>query len=582
VLPERTTQRLHAHLVRLYGDDLARRTTPRLVTLLERFVREHPPTSDGRREPFDETDVVLISYGDQVRESDRPPLQTLRELLLQYVGSVIPGLHLLPHHPSTSDDGFAVSEFSVVDPMLGDWTDVERLADVSRLMLDAVVNHTSASHPWFVRWRCGDPEYADFYIGVDPDTDLRSVTRPRTTALLTPFWTREADRRWVWTTFSGDQVDLNYANPEVLLAMTAVLLEYVGHGARLLRLDAAGFLWKRVGTSCLHLPETHEIIRLWRTVVDSVAPGTLIVTETNVPHHENITYFGSGRDEAHLVYQFALPPLTLATFISGDAGRLTEWAGTLGTPSELATYLNFLASHDGVGLRPVEDILGAEEIAALCTAVTDQGGLISYRAGGAGVRRPYELNSVYLDALGRPGETQSVHVNRFLAAHSILLALAGVPAIYFQSLFGSRNWVEGAEHAGRPREVNRQRFSRRRLATELADPMSLRRVVLDRMLDRISTRTHSAEFHPNADQRVLSAGRDRFAMQRSALSVGTSILCVHDVSGRPGRFRAHAPDSLGGGTRLIDLCDGSEHIAEADGTVDVDLPAYGVRWLRAR
>jgi glycosidase len=583
VLADDCVVRLRGHLTRIYGESVASETVPRLVSMLEDFIRANPECSVPPTQLFDETDVMLISYGDQVREPGRAPLEALRDFLATHVGDVVSGVHLLPHHPSSSDDGFAVVDFATVDPGLGEWRHVEELASGFRLMLDAVVNHTSASHPWFLRWLCDDRRYADYYLALPPDIDLASVTRPRTTPLLTPTPGAVEDRRWVWTTFSADQVDLNYANPEVLLAVTEVLLGYVARGARLLRLDAVAFLWKRVGTSCLHLPETHEIVRLWRTVMEAVAPGTLLVTETNVPHRENVSYLGSGADEAHLVYQFALPPLTLDAFHAGDATRLTEWATTVRAPSEETSFLNFLGSHDGIGLRPVEGLLSEDDTERLAAAVLAHGGGVSYRATADGGQRPYELNSVYLDALGPVAgdEPQPVQVARFLAAHSVLLALAGVPLLYFHSLFGSRNWTEGADHTGRARVVNRQRLARGALEAQLADPGSLRRQVLDQLRARIRVRTGEPAFHPNAAQACVAGGPSYFAVQRTARSGDSTVLCVHDVSGRPGRFRATPPEPLGGGTPLVDLCDGSRHVVEADGTVDVDVPAYGVRWLRA-
>ena len=571
--------RLREHLVRLYGEGRAGETTQRLVQLLEGC---SPSASQHSARLFDETDVVLIAYGDQVQEPGEAPLSTLRSFLGRHTRGVVSGLHLLPHYPATSDDGFAVADFSAVDPALGDWGDVEALASDYRLMLDAVLNHTSASHPWFRGWLAGDPDHEDFYLALDPGADLGSVVRPRTTPLLTRFDAADGER-WVWSTFSADQVDLNYANPEVLLAATAELLRYVGHGARMLRLDAVAFLWKEPGTSCIHLPQTHEIIRLWRTVLEAVAPGTLLVTETNVPHRENITYFGDGTDEAHLVYQFALPPLTLAAFRSGNASRLAEWAAQLRAPSAQTSFLNFLASHDGIGLRPVEGILSEPEIEELCASVLRNGGRISYRAREDGGQSPYEMNSVYLDALAGPGpEDRAREVDRFVAAHSILMALAGVPLLYFQSLFGSRNWTEGAERTGRARVVNRQRFLRSDLEAELADPRSMRRQVLDRLLDRITTRAGQRAFHPDAAQEIVDGGGEYLAVQRTPSADDTTVLCVHDVSGRAGRFRARPADRLPPGATLVDLTDGSEHVVEADGTVDVDVPAYGVRWLRLR
>lgn len=582
MLSDELVSRLRDHLARIYGDDPAARTLPRVLALLREFADAHPEITSREPRLFDQSDVVLIAYGDQVRESDKPPLRSLRSFLAAHAAGAVTGLHLLPHHPSSSDDGFAVADYTRVDPTLGDWDDVTALSDDFALMLDAVVNHTSASHPWYVRWQCRDPRYADYYIAVDPDTDLRGVTRPRTSPLLTPTVGDPEDRRWVWTTFSADQVDLNYGNPDVLLDVTAVLLDYVARGATRLRLDAVAFLWKQVGTNCIHLPQTHEVVKLWRTVMDAVAPGTLLITETNVPHRENLSYFGAGADEAHLIYQFALPPLTLATFHSGDAQALTDWARTLQAPSTQATFLNFLASHDGVGLRPVEGLLDRSAIEQMCAEVERGGGRVSYRSGPDGPS-PYELNTVYFDALARGGEPEArtTQVDRFLAAHSILLSLAGVPALYFHSLFGSRNWAEGADHEGRARVINRQRFARGRLESELADPTSLRRQVLDRMLGRIRVRAADAAFHPNASQHVVTAGSGQFVVQRTPEAGGGTVVCVHDVSGRPGRCRVSAPDPLPAGARLVDLCDDSEHVSEADGSVDVDLPAYGVRWLRA-
>lgn len=564
------------HLGRLYDIDTAQTTTGRLVAILERYgdLRARRAVEA----PFGETDVVLIAYGDMVTEHGMAPLATLRSFLRSHTQGKVPGVHLLPHYPSTSDDGFAVADYAAVDPALGTWDDVDRLGSDYRLMLDAVLNHTSASHAWFVGWLHDDPSFADFYLALDPATDLSAVVRPRTTPLLTEFDATGGPRH-VWTTFSADQVDLNYANPEVLLAATAQLLDYVAHGARMLRLDAVAFLWKEPGTSCIHLPQTHEVIRLWRTVLDAVAPGTLLVTETNVPHDQNLSYFGRGNDEAHLVYQFALPPLTLAAFQDGDATTLAAWASSLAAPSDRTSFLNFLASHDGIGLRPVEGILRPEELDRLAARVTANGGGVSYRSGPAG-RSPYELNSVYLDALRGPGDDPGREVDRFISAHSILFALAGVPLIYFQSLFGSRNWTEGVERSGRARMVNRQRFVRADLDRELADPMSQRRQVLGRMLDRIDIRRSEPAFHPHAAQQVLDCGPAYFAVQRTPADDNTTVVCVHDVSGQAGRFRGRPSDRLPGGSRLVDLCDGTQHITERDGTLDVPVDAYGVRWLR--
>jgi glucosylglycerate phosphorylase len=581
-LSDATVTRLRGHLARVYDEAVAEEVLPRLRAMLEGFRRENPLIAVPRKTLFDETDVVLITYGDQVRERGHPPLETLRHFLNAYVGRVVSGVHLLPHYPSSSDDGFAVVDYTAVDPLLGDWRHVEQLASSFRLMLDAVVNHTSASSSWFLGWRYGDPQYKDFYIELDPGTDTSSVVRPRAAPLLTRFESSAGDR-WVWTTFSPDQVDLNYANPEVLLRVTEVLLGYVARGAGMIRLDAIAFLWKRLGTSCVHLPETHEVVKLWRTVLDAVAPGTLIITETNVPHTENVGYFGDGSDEAHLVYQFPLPPLALAAYHWGDATPLQEWMTGLSHPSEHTAFFNFLGGHDGIGLRPAEGLLTHTQIAELCAMVEREGGAVSYRAHPDGSQSPYELNTVYFDALNPRSRREPLdrQVDRFLSAQSLLLALAGMPALYFHALFGSRNWIEGFHHTGRARVVNRQRLALSTLEAELEDPTSLRHEVLTRLRARIATRIREPSFHPSGPQQVLRTGPQHVAFQRTAPDGSGTVVCVHDVSGEGATFRARRSHGLDPASHYVDLVEGTEHFAEADGTIEVPVGPYGVRWLRA-
>ncbi|MDP8971271.1 MAG: sugar phosphorylase [Actinomycetota bacterium] len=573
---------LRGHLERLYGPDQATAALERFVELLRRFAAEHPELGRSARPVlFDETDVILITYADQVRESGRTPLYSLWEFLSAHVAGAVTGVHLLPFYPSTSDDGFAVADYLRVDPDLGDWDDVRRIAGRFRLMVDGVFNHTSSSNPWFLRWLDNDPAYEGFFVTADPDVDLSTVTRPRASPLLTAFQAVDGVRH-VWTTFSPDQVDLNYANPEVLLAVTDVLLQYVAKGARVVRLDAAAYLWKEVGTCCAHLANTHEIVRLWRTVVDTVAPGTLLITETNVPHVENVSYFGDGTNEAHLVYQFPLAPLVLSTFHLADSRTMQGWAATLTPRSQQTAFLNFLGSHDGVGIRPAEGLLTPAEIDQLCQLTKAHGGGVSHRLEPDGSLSPYELNTVYFDALTEvdSDEPRSVQVARFLSAHSILLALAGVPAIYVQSLLGSRNWVEGVEETGRLRAINRRKLDRAQLEAELEDPATLRHQVLTRLRDRIRARTGEPAFHPNGPQWVLATPPGLFALERSAPDGSSRVLCVHSVSGRDQTFDAGPQDGLRVRGTLTDLCDGSREATDGDGRLAMVVPAYGVRWLR--
>jgi glucosylglycerate phosphorylase len=563
--------RVRGHLLALYGPEAAEAWTPRLLARMAATERRlpGPPTPPGERLGPDAS--VLITYADQVRAPAEPPLRTLRRLLDGPLAGTTSAVHLLPFYPATSDDGFSVADYLAVDPQHGDWDDVAALAVGRDLMFDAVINHTSVAHPWFRGFLAGDAGHRDWYVTADPGDDLSATVRPRTTPLLTPFDAYDGVRH-VWTTFSSDQVDLNYRRPELLAAVLDVLLTYVERGARLLRLDAITYLWKEPGTPCVHLPQTHEVIKLIRTALEACTPGVVVVSETNVPHAENVSYFGNGRDEAQMVYNFALPPLTLHAIATGDARALRDWARGLQNPSDEATYFNFLASHDGIGVRPVEGILPRAEVAALAERVRARGGLVSVKSDVGGGESPYELNVSLFDALADPGAPEADGVRRLLVAHALMLALPGVPGIYVHSLLGSRNDRAALTATGRARSINRGRFQLATLLAELADPAHRRRQVLDGMRRLLRARATHPAFHPQAPARWPEAPPAVAATVRGA--PGAEVLALHNLGadgvavdgaallGR--RWPAVARDLLSG---------------EAVATAEIALGGHGIRWL---
>lgn len=484
---------------------------------------------------LDQTDALLITYADQVSAPGEPPLRTLTAFARTHLRGIVSGLHLLPFYPSSSDDGFAVTDYYAVDPHLGTWADIAELGADFDLMFDAVFNHLSAQSEWFARWRTGDPEFHDFFITVDGNPDLSAVVRPRALPLLTEFATAAGPRR-VWTTFSADQVDLNFRNSEVLLRTVDALLFYVSRGARFLRLDAVAFLWKEIGTTCLHRPQTHRIIQLWRAVLDALAPEVRLITETNVPHADNVAYFGDGTNEAHLVYNFALPPLMLHAVHTGDTRPLTRWAHTLSLPSAQVAFFNFLASHDGIGLNPARGLLSDGEIDALAARALAHGGFVSHKSLPDGSRQPYELNINFLDALSAPagGESLEIAARKMLVAHAVMLALPGVPGLYFHSLFGSRGDRAGAEQSGVPRRINRAQCARAAAEAELAQAGSLRARVLGGLGALLRRRRACGAFAPAAPCRVLELRPDWFALERRSADGRELMWCVHNLSAEEG------------------------------------------------
>jgi sucrose phosphorylase len=446
-------------------------------------------------------------------------------------------------------------------------------------MFDAVFNHMSAQGDWFHRFVSDDPEFRDFFVTVKGQPDLSQVVRPRALPLLTEFKTAHGLEK-VWTTFSADQVDVNVKNPRVLLALMEALLFYVAQGARFIRLDAIAYLWKEIGTSCIHLPQTHSIIQFMRAVLDEVAPHVQLITETNVPHADNISYFGDGTNEAQLVYNFALPPLVLHALLRGDATNLSRWAATLKAPSDCTTFFNFLASHDGIGLNPARGILPETEIDFLVGRCQAHGGFINYKHNADGSKSPYEMNIVYFDAVNDPagGDSLEMQVDRFMVAQAIMLSLAGVPGIYFHSLFGSRNDRAAALQTGINRRINRQKLKLTELESELNNLRSLRAQVFTRYQTLLRARRNHAAFAPHADQRILEADRRLFTVLRIASGGNNWALCLHNVSNRTLSVELAAVESA-------DAADWTELLSQrsqaftANRTLRIVLPPYGINWL---
>ncbi|KPP99104.1 MAG: sucrose phosphorylase [Bacteroidetes bacterium HLUCCA01] len=519
-------------------------------------------------------DSILITYGDSIVQEGEAPLETLRSFMMQRVGKTITGIHILPFFPYTSDDGFSVQNYHEVREDLGGWMHIRRLAREYRVMGDVVINHVSAQSNWFRDFKKGIAPARDYFHVTEPSPALDQVTRPRNLPLLTPVKTPMGPVH-VWTTFSPDQIDLNFANPDVLFEFLDIILLYISQGVSVLRLDAIAYLWKRVGTNCIHLPETHEVVKLIRNVLDLLAPHVTIITETNVPHAENVSYFGTG-DEAHMVYQFSLPPLLLHALLRGNARWLTQWAAGLQPAPDGCAYFNFTSSHDGVGVRPLEGLVPTEEFEYLVNAVLRRNGRVSNKKNPDGSESPYELNITYYDALACEGGTDDGHqTDRFLCSQAIMLSLQGVPGIYIHALTGSKNDLEGLACKGYNRAINRKQWQRRHLEHALDDENTSTGQVFDRYLHLLKIRSAQPAFDPAAEQKVLDLGDALFAHIRSS-EEGT-LLCLFNVT--DARVDVHVHAALPEAHRkeaYRDVISGD--IRGRDG--HVTLAPYDVVWLK--
>jgi glycosidase len=545
----------------IYGSGFSEGQVNRIISLV-RSVPDAGPL-------WNEKDIILITYGDSIIREDEKPLLTLRRFLRTHLAQKISCVHILPFFPSTSDDGFAVSDFNTVDPGLGSWEDIDEIGREYGLMFDLVLNHVSSSHLWFLNYCSGKTPGKDFFIEKIPGIDYHLVVRPRSTDLFTKFSTGAGNKE-VWTTFSADQVDLNFANPDVLIEMIRILLFYIGKGARIIRLDAIAFLWKETGSPCLHHHKTHEIVKLFRDIAAYADPRVIILTETNVPNADNWSYFGQN-DEAHMVYQFTLPPLILYTLFSGNSGYLSDWAESIPVTGKNKTFLNFTASHDGIGVRPLEGILPGRDIQRLIDGIKNFGGLLSVKTNPDGSTGPYEMNITYYSAMaGTLDGPDDQGEKRFLASQLIMLAMQGIPAIYIQSLLGCENDYEGVKKTGMARSINRKKWNESEIAGMLSSETPQARIYAQ-YTRAIAIRQNTAAFHPDCPQKVLRLGDSFFAFFRVNPATGEKVYCVSNITGSARYLHTGSSGIPHKGYDLLEECSVEKE--------EVCFEAYQTRWL---
>ena len=524
------TQRVAGHLKLIYPElEVADLVAESLAVM---GLSADTPSPEPHRNLWDQSDVMMITYGDSLKRVGEAPLHTLAEFLDKRVKEAISTVHILPFFPYTSDDGFSVMDYTSVNPALGEWEDVSAICNHYKVMGDLVINHCSARSLWFENFKAGVDPGSDYFVEMPADADLSAVVRPRTSPLLREVETVNGEKR-VWCTFSHDQVDLNFANPKVLLEILGIIKLYLDYGIKWFRLDAVAFLWKVPGTNCINLPQTHEVIRLLRLLIEHHTPDAVVITETNIPNAENLTYFGNA-NEAHLIYNFSLPPLLINSLVNGSCLHLKQWLMTMPPAQNGTTYLNFIASHDGVGLRPAEGLLSEWELETLIATMQRFGGRVSSRTTPDGKAKPYEINISLWDALSGtvangPDEWQFA---RYLCAAAVMAALEGVPAYYIHSFVGTENDQERVEHTGSFRSINRHIWDADELEEKLYGDTHHARV-FQALTNLLKIRRKQKAFHPNATMFTLHTGEQLFAFWRQSMDRRQSIFAIYNFSDRP-------------------------------------------------
>lgn len=582
-------QRVEQHLTSIYeGVDLCMSIDALASMLITTMLRDDPvrdPTPHKNR--WDQQDVILIAYGDSImryRDADQavavpsePPLHTLHRFMKNQCAGTINALHILPFYPYSSDEGFSVMNYVQVNESLGSWDDIQGIAQDVKLMADLVINHCSSRSRWFENFIQGKEPGLSYFKTASLNDDLSQVVRPRTSPLLNTVQTALGERH-VWCTFSPDQVDLDFANPLVLNEFVGIIRHYLDNGVKIFRLDAVAFLWKELNTSCINLAQTHEVIRLLRTLIEHVEPSAIIITETNIPNRENLSYFGNA-NEAHCIYNFSLPPLLLHTLLSGDSKALKHWMMSMPPAQNGTAYFNFIASHDGIGLRPAEGLLDEDELGQMVNTVSRFGGKVSMRTANNGTSSPYELNIALFDALqGTHKGVDKWGLQRFTCAHAIMFALEGIPGLYIHSLLGTTNDYERFENSQHNRCINRHRWQESALLEKLADQSSHHYHVFTQINNLLAIRKQQDAFHPNATQFTLHLTGALFGFWRQSIDRRQSVFCVYNISDEPQTL-------LFADLNLIDTEQWFELISAQEinqGQQSIELAPYQPLWLSNR
>ena len=496
-----------------------------ILNLIKTFQKDYK----FKKKIISEKTFLLISYGDNLKNKNEVPLKALKNFFEKNLKSFFEILHVLPFYPSSSDGGFSVTDHKNVNKDLGTWNDIRLLSNHASIMADLILNHSSIKGKWFNSFIKEKEDYKNFFFTINDNFDFSKVIRPRDHKLIQIYNYKKKNNK-LWCTFSHDQIDLNFKDPLVLIEFIEIVLLLLSKGVTTFRLDAVAFIWKKNGTSCVNLPETHEIVKLLRLIVNYINPHALIVTETNLPRKENLSYFGNN-DEANWIYNFPLPPLILYTFLFEDSSKISGWSKSMPPAQINNAYLNFIASHDGIGMRPAEGILDNIILDKLFKRVKKNGGKFSYRKVKT-KNKVYEVNITLFDALKRTDFDKDgiFAVERYIAAHSILLALEGVPAIYFNSLFGTSNDQNAFMKTGIKRNINRFKWDFTDLNKKLKNKNSLENVIYSKIIKIISLRQKQIAFHPNATQYTLTLGNKLFGVWRQSIDRSQNIFAITNIS----------------------------------------------------
>ena len=481
---------------------------------------------------INESTSLVICYGNSVTDGNKKSLKVFNKFYKKYLKNNFNSVHFLPFYPSSSDSGFAVKDHYKIEPRLGSWKDVKLISKNCNVMADLVINHSSARGLWFSNFLKNKSPGKDYFFTVDKNFNSKKVIRPREHKLLKKIKLSN-ETKYLWRTFSPDQIDLNFKNPKVLIRFIKIIFNLINNGVRIFRLDAIAYLWKENGNTCINHTNTHNIIKFIRLVCNLLKTECIIVTETNLPEKENLSYFGNN-DEANWIYNFSLAPILVYSLLFEDSNKITKWSKNFPIAKLNNNYLNFIASHDGIGMRPIEGILSTNTQKKFLSRLKKNGGEFSYRKVQGVKKKVYEANITLFNAFKCSDFDKSgiFGFERYMAAHTIMISFDGIPAIYFNSMFGNSNDNSKYIISGNKRDLNRYRWNKDKIEDHLKDQNSKQNKYYKNMSNILAIRSKQKAFHPNAIRKTLKLGDNFFGLKRVSTDNKQSIYCITNMTSK--------------------------------------------------
>jgi sucrose phosphorylase len=435
--------------------------------------------------------VQLITYADRLGGGD---IHTLRQLLKGPLAGLFGGVHLLPfYYPIHGvDAGFDPIDHMRIDPSLGSWAEIKALGEDVDLMADLIVNHISSSSPEFLDYHeKGDASiYKDLFLTMDDifpngatEADLLTIYRPRPGLPFSYVTLKNNQKRLLWTTFSGQQIDINVLDSLGKAYLQSVLQTLCENNIRMVRLDAIGYAIKKAGSSCFMIPETFDFIKdISRQASDL---GMEVLVEIHSYYRRQIEI----ARQVDRVYDFALPPLILHSIFNHTGRYLKQWLNI--SPRNAITVLD---THDGIGVIDIgadssdpcgsPGIIPPTELDALVEKIhTNSSGQSRLASGAAASNLDlYQVNCTFYDALGR-------NDHDYLLARAIQFFAPGIPQVYYGGLLTGENDMHLLSKSGVGRDINRHYYS-----IEEID-QAIKRPVVQSLFDLIRFRNQHPAFN---------------------------------------------------------------------------------------